>query len=51
MREREWWQERNVDPLAIAEVLWRESRLCSTPAPGWLRYSTRKPTRDGGEAY
>ena len=33
-REREWWQERNVDPLAIAAVLWRESRArCSIPAP------------------
>ena len=26
MREREWWQERNVDPLTIARALWQESQ-------------------------
>jgi len=25
-KEREWWQERNVDPLIIACTLWRESQ-------------------------
>ena len=25
-KEREWWQERKIDPLMIARVLWRESR-------------------------
>jgi Protein of unknown function (DUF968) len=25
-KEREWWQERNVDPLIIAGTLWRESQ-------------------------
>ena len=25
-REREWWQERNVDPLTIARALWQESQ-------------------------
>src|SRR5215813_13467897 len=24
-REREWWQERKIDPLMIAAALWRES--------------------------
>ena len=24
--ERQWWQERNLDPLAVAEKLWEESR-------------------------
>ena len=28
-KEREWWQERNIDPLAIALRLWQETR----PAP------------------
>jgi hypothetical protein len=25
-KEREWWQERNVDPLKIANALWQQSR-------------------------
>ncbi len=25
-KEREWWQERNIDPLIVARALWRESR-------------------------
>ena len=25
-KEREWWQERNIDPLKIANALWRQSR-------------------------
>jgi len=25
-KEREWWQERNVDPLKIADALWKKSR-------------------------
>jgi hypothetical protein len=25
-REREWWQERKIDPLMIAGTLWRESQ-------------------------
>src|SRR4029079_4544226 len=26
MKEREWWQERKIDPLMIAHALWRESQ-------------------------
>jgi hypothetical protein len=26
MNEREWWQERKIDPLMIAHALWRESQ-------------------------
>jgi hypothetical protein len=26
-KEREWWQERNIDPLIVARSLWRESRV------------------------
>jgi DNA recombination protein Rad52 len=25
-KEREWWQERDIDPLKIADVLWKQSR-------------------------
>jgi DNA recombination protein Rad52 len=25
-KEREWWQEREIDPLIVASVLWRESQ-------------------------
>jgi hypothetical protein len=25
-KEREWWQERNIDPLKIARSLWQQSR-------------------------
>ena len=25
-KEREWWQERKIDPLIVASVLWRESQ-------------------------
>ena len=25
-KEREWWQERNIDPLKVASALWRQSR-------------------------
>jgi hypothetical protein len=25
-KEREWWQERNIDPLKIANALWQQSR-------------------------
>jgi hypothetical protein len=25
-KEREWWQERNIDPLLVASDLWRQSR-------------------------
>ncbi len=25
LREKQWWQERKIDPLAVAGVLWRES--------------------------
>ena len=25
-REREWWQQRNIDPLIIASALWQQSR-------------------------
>jgi hypothetical protein len=25
-KEREWWQERNIDPLKVASSLWQHSR-------------------------
>ena len=24
-KEREWWQERNIDPLKVANALWQQS--------------------------
>jgi hypothetical protein len=29
--ERRWWQERNIDPLTIAEQLWKRSRDADSP--------------------
>jgi len=29
-KEREWWQERKIDPLMIADALWRESQRRTT---------------------
>ncbi len=31
-KEREWWQEHNVDPLKIANALWQQSRA-GDPSP------------------
>ena len=30
-KEHEWWQEHKIDPLPVAERLWRESRATTTP--------------------
>jgi len=30
--EKEWWQQRNIDPLTVAAALWRESRERSAEA-------------------
>jgi hypothetical protein len=32
-KEREWWLERNIDPLKIASELWQKSHEIN-PAPG-----------------
>jgi DNA recombination protein Rad52 len=40
-REREWWQERKIDPLIVARELWRESR---TRADGANDVSSRPST-------
>jgi hypothetical protein len=34
-KEREWWQERHIDPLKIASALWQQSReqISSAPDP------------------
>jgi hypothetical protein len=31
-KEREWWKERNIDPLKIASALWQQSRQ-QNPSP------------------
>jgi hypothetical protein len=31
-KEREWWQERNIDPLVVAGRLWQQSREKTQPA-------------------
>jgi len=31
-KEKEWWQERNIDPLKVADVLWQKSRECHPTA-------------------
>ena len=33
-KEREWWQERNIDPLKVANALWQQSRERNPPPPG-----------------
>jgi hypothetical protein len=37
-KEREWWQQRNIDPLKVAAALWQQSRARKqtdlTPASG-----------------
>jgi hypothetical protein len=30
-KERDWWQERNIDPLKIAGALWHRSTKLSVP--------------------
>jgi hypothetical protein len=32
-KEREWWQERKIDPLIVAGTLWRESHKRSPDSP------------------
>jgi DNA recombination protein Rad52 len=32
-KEREWWQERKIDPLIVAGTLWRESQKRSPDSP------------------
>jgi DNA recombination protein Rad52 len=44
-KEREWWQERNIDPLFVASDLWRQSRECypasdETDSVGFLERKT-----------
>ena len=52
-KEREWWQERNIDPLKIASRLWQQSReqypaarkadLAEVPENGVDRAEARGP--------
>ena len=41
-KEREWWQERNLDPLSVASRLWQETRERSPVTPQLLEPSEPK---------
>lgn len=41
-KEREWWHERNIDPLKVASALWRQSQQYPT-----REVSPPEPSRDG----
>ena len=46
-KEREWWEERNMDPLVVASRLWRESRKRYAASPErralrWIRQPRSK---------
>jgi DNA recombination protein Rad52 len=41
-KEREWWQERNVDPLVVASRLWQETRERSPAIPQLIEPSEPK---------
>ena len=44
-KEREWWQERNIDPLTVAAALWRTSRE-RLPLGDEVQFgSTESPTK------
>ncbi len=49
-KEREWWQQRNIDPLEVAGALWRESRppLPSTATADEPTPSTQEPSQSEG---
>jgi DNA recombination protein Rad52 len=46
-KEREWWQERKVDPLIIASTLWRESQRRS---PDAAQDGDKEPTQSFSQA-
>ena len=39
-KEREWWQERNIDPLKIANALWQQSHERSAPRRELMHWKT-----------
>ena len=41
-KEREWWEERNVDPLIVASRLWQETREPSPATPQLVEPSEAK---------
>ena len=50
-KEREWWQERNIDPLVLAKDLWRQSReRYPAAAEADLPKSVENPDKHSGGA-
>jgi hypothetical protein len=47
-KEREWWQERSIDPLKIANALWQQNRERNPSPPG--ADASRDNASDEGEA-
>jgi len=53
-KEREWWQERNIDPLKVASALWRQSRerhplAREADLPGALENDERQSLAQGND--
>jgi hypothetical protein len=38
-KEREWWEERNIDPLKVASALWRQNREQQQPVLASVEHS------------
>ena len=51
-KEREWWQERKIDPLIIARALWNESQkhFASTDPADFVEVVTKTESTLGPEA-
>ena len=54
-KEREWWQERNIDPLKVASALWHQSRerhplIREAGLPGVLENDQRQSHAQGNDS-
>ena len=54
-KEREWWQERNIDPLKVASALWQQSRerhplIREAGLPGVLENDQRQSHAQGNDS-
>jgi hypothetical protein len=49
-KEKEWWQERNIDPLVVASSLWQRSRERYPAAREALPAETPEASNDHAEA-
>jgi hypothetical protein len=53
-KEREWWQERNIDPLKVASALWQQNRerhplVREADSPGVLGNDRRQSLAQGND--